>query len=58
MTNQQKETTYTDKHNVSCKGLEAPYDHPTIYLEIDAKEGKVECPYCSHVFVLQKSNGE
>ena len=51
-----KETTYTDKLYVSCKGLEAPYDHPTIYLEINADKGKVECPYCSHVFVLKKSS--
>jgi len=52
MTTPSKETIHTQDKHVSCNGLEEPYDHPMIYLEIAPKEGKVECPYCSRVFVL------
>jgi uncharacterized Zn-finger protein len=54
--NAQKEITYTNIQHVSCHGLEEPYDHPMIYLEIDKEIGKVECPYCSRTFVLKKSS--
>jgi uncharacterized Zn-finger protein len=52
MPNLHKETIHTNEKHVSCNGLEAPYDHPMIYLEISLAQGQVECPYCSKVFVL------
>ena len=55
MPNLHKEIIHTQNKHVSCNGLEAPYDHPMIYLEIDIKEGKAECPYCSRVFALDKT---
>ena len=54
MANSEKEVVNTTERHVSCKGLEAPYDHPLIYLEINIEEGQVECPYCSKVFVLKE----
>ena len=42
----------THSKSVSCKGEEAPYDHPHIYLEIDIKIGHIDCPYCSKKFIL------
>lgn len=48
-----KETIQTTKKQVSCSGKEAPFDHPTIYLEIDEEKGEIECPYCSRKFVLK-----
>lgn len=54
MSNLHKETVHTNEKHVSCNGLEAPYDHPMIYLEISSTEGRVECPYCSKVFVLER----
>jgi uncharacterized Zn-finger protein len=42
----------TDSKSVSCKGKEAPYDHPHIYLEIDPKIGYMDCPYCGKRFQL------
>jgi uncharacterized Zn-finger protein len=54
MVNNSKEKIYTEDKHVSCNGLEVPYDHPTIYLEIDQSAGQVECPYCSRVFVLKQ----
>jgi len=50
-----KEIIHTHEKHVSCNGLETPYDHPMIYLVIVPYEGKVECPYCSKVFVLDKT---
>lgn len=50
-----KETIHTNKKSVSCMGKESPFDHPQIYLEIDDKNGYVECPYCSKKFVYKVS---
>ena len=44
---------YTNKKQVSCSGREAPFDHPTIYLEIDKNLGYILCPYCSKEFILK-----
>ena len=38
--------------SVSCKGKEAPYNHPHVYLEIDQKIGHILCPYCGKKFEL------
>jgi len=56
MIRESKEKIHTLSKHVSCNGLEAPYDHPMIYLEIALNEGNVECPYCSKVFVLDTTN--
>ncbi|MEY3196770.1 MAG: Zinc-finger domain [Pseudomonadota bacterium] len=53
VTNKKEKILIETKH-VSCSGSEYPYDHPVIYLEIKEKEGKIECPYCSKIFVLNK----
>ena len=42
----------TDTKSVSCKGKEAPYDHPHIYLEINSEIGHIDCPYCGKKFEL------
>ncbi len=48
------ETEKTKSSSVSCMGKEQPYDHPKVYLEIDPDTNKIECPYCSKTFVLEK----
>ena len=45
-----KESIYTNKKQVSCKGKEVPYDHPNVYLGI-GDDNKIICPYCSKIFV-------
>lgn len=45
---------YTEVRSVSCKGLEAPYDHPLIYLTI--KSDSIHCPYCQKEFVIKKDS--
>lgn len=50
----QKEVEVVDENSVSCKGREAPYDHPLVYLEIKDALGKIDCPYCGKKFVLRR----
>ena len=50
---QQVEAEKVNSTSVSCKGKEAPYDHPHIYLEIDPKIGAIDCPYCGKKFEIQ-----
>lgn len=53
MSNTEAEIVIIHKKTTSCKGKEAPYDHPLIYLEISNKNNKAICPYCSKEFLYQ-----
>src|SRR6266849_6294226 len=44
------ETIYIDDMVAACNGGGGPLGHPRIYLNL-APSGKVECPYCSRLFV-------
>jgi uncharacterized Zn-finger protein len=44
------ETIYIDTPVAVCNGGEGPLGHPRVYLNL-APSGKVECPYCSRLFV-------
>jgi uncharacterized Zn-finger protein len=44
------ETIYIDTMVAACNGGGGPLGHPKVYLNLSA-EGKVECPYCSRLFV-------
>jgi uncharacterized Zn-finger protein len=48
-----QEIIEADQRKVSCEGLKSGFGHPKVYLEI--KEDKVECPYCSKIFILKKA---
>jgi len=37
---------------VVCDGDQQTGGHPRVYLKIDSGTGKVTCPYCSKMFVL------
>lgn len=50
-----REEIYTDVKKVKCSGKDHPFDHPTVYLEMDPKVDKIECPYCSKVFLKKNS---
>ncbi len=52
------ETIYIDSMIASCNGGGGPLGHPKVYLNL-AADGKVECPYCSRLFIHQsKRAGE
>jgi uncharacterized Zn-finger protein len=44
------ETITIDTMIAACNGGGGPLGHPRVYLNLSA-EGKVECPYCSRLFV-------
>ena len=45
------ETIVVDSTQVSCGG--GALGHPRIYMTIPAKDGHIECPYCSSRFELK-----
>jgi uncharacterized Zn-finger protein len=44
-------TVETDR--VACDGGGGPLGHPKVYLNL-GEEGRVECPYCSRLYVLKE----
>ncbi len=44
------ETIEIDEMIAACDGGDEPLGHPKVYLSL-APEGRVECPYCSRLFV-------
>ena len=44
------ETILVDGNVVACNGGGGPLGHPRVYLNL-AAEGKIECPYCSRLYV-------
>jgi uncharacterized Zn-finger protein len=45
------ETIVVQDTIVACDGGEGPLGHPRVYLNM-ADKGRVECPYCDRLFVL------
>ncbi|MDG1470214.1 MAG: zinc-finger domain-containing protein [Ascidiaceihabitans sp.] len=43
------ETKIVDKHRIACDG--GVGGHPRVWLQIDANQGWVECPYCDCKYV-------
>jgi uncharacterized Zn-finger protein len=44
------ETVETDQMAVACDGPGGALGHPRVFLNL-APAGRVECPYCSRVFI-------
>jgi len=44
------ETIYIDEMVAACNGGGGPLGHPRVYLNL-APEGRVECPYCSRLYL-------
>ena len=42
-----------DKHDVACDGGKGALGHPTVYLHVDDYAGRVQCPYCSRLYLLR-----
>jgi uncharacterized Zn-finger protein len=47
---QPTETIYIDTKTVACNGGGGALGHPQVYLNL-AAEGRIECPYCSRLFI-------
>lgn len=50
------ETIYIDEMVAICDGGEGPLGHPRVYLNLGSS-GKIECPYCSRLFVNRAMSG-
>ena len=50
------ETIYIDETVAACNGGGGPLGHPKVYLNL-VPAGKIECPYCSRLFVNRAMAG-
>jgi uncharacterized Zn-finger protein len=50
------ETIYIDETVAACNGGGGSLGHPRVYLNL-GPAGKVECPYCSRLFVNRAMQG-
>jgi uncharacterized Zn-finger protein len=50
------ETIYIDEMVAACNGGGGPLGHPRVYLNL-APVGRVECPYCSRLYVNRAMAG-
>jgi len=50
------ETIYVDSSVVACNGGGGPLGHPRVYLNL-GPENKIECPYCSRLFIMRGAPG-
>lgn len=44
------------QHAVACNGGEGASGHPRVFLHIDRYSGKIQCPYCSRLYVLKEED--
>jgi uncharacterized Zn-finger protein len=51
------ETIYIDEMVTACNGGGGPLGHPRVYLNL-APAGRVECPYCSRLYVNRAMHPE
>jgi uncharacterized Zn-finger protein len=50
------ETIYIDSMIAACNGGGGVIGHPKVYLNL-ARDGQVECPYCSRLYVHRAKRG-
>lgn len=51
------EVIYVSTDVVACNGGGGALGHPRVFLNLSA-EGKIECPYCSRLFVHESKRGQ
>jgi len=54
MSKSPQEKEVIKKNTVACDGGEGALGHPRVWLTMDS-EGKIECPYCDKLFLLEGS---
>ncbi len=40
---------------VACDGGKGPLGHPRVYLHLDRISHRIQCPYCSRLYVLKEA---
>lgn len=56
-TSEPPETVTVKEKVISCDGGEGPLGHPNVFLNMGTG-GRVECPYCDRLFVLNGVSGK
>jgi uncharacterized Zn-finger protein len=51
------EVIYVSTEVVACNGGGGALGHPRVFLNLSA-EGKIECAYCSRLYVLESKRGQ
>jgi len=51
------EVIYVSTEVVACNGGGGALGHPRVFLNLSA-EGKIECPYCSRLYVHESKHGQ
>jgi uncharacterized Zn-finger protein len=51
------EVIYVPQEVVACNGGGGALGHPRVFLNLSA-EGKIECPYCSRLYVHESKRGQ
>ena len=54
MSLQAPETIKVKEKRVACDGGGGALGHPRVYLTLD-KDGKIDCPYCDRLYILEGS---
>lgn len=54
----QAEVIEVDEMEVACDGGKGALGHPRVFLHIDAHSGKIQCPYCSRIYLLRSDASE
>jgi len=42
-------------HDVKCDGGKGSLGHPRVYLHVDEHSGRIQCPYCSRLYLLRSN---
>ncbi len=53
-TSSEEKVTYVNQDSVKCEGEAEKIGHPLIYLNF-GKSDSLTCPYCSHLFKLNRN---
>jgi uncharacterized Zn-finger protein len=41
---------------IACDGTAGLPGHPRVFLHIDKKTGRIQCPYCSRLYILKATD--
>lgn len=48
------ETIEVQEMEVACDGVAGPLGHPRVFLHIDKISHKIQCPYCSRLYIFKE----
>jgi uncharacterized Zn-finger protein len=50
------ETIEVQEMEVACDGGAGGLGHPRVFLHLDKTSHRIQCPYCSRLYVLKESD--